>query len=331
MKNKKIYALILAGSMLALALTGCGNNSTDSAYASETGGSAVEAENSDNSPAPEEESDVSEETNSGSDFDTSKEINVLSREDGSGTRGAFIELFGIEQKNDAGEKVDNTTEMAAITNSTAVMMQSVAGDQYSIGYISLGSLNDTVKAVQIDGVEASVENIKNDTYKIARPFHIVTQDAVSDAAQDFIDYITSADGQAVIEDNGYISVSDAEAYSGSMESGKVVVSGSSSVSPVMEKLKEAYLIINPGVTIEIQQSDSSTGVSNAIEGTCDIGMASRDLKDSEIEKGVSATVIAMDGIAVIVNNENSMENLTSEQVMNIFTGNAVVWDDVAAQ
>lgn len=321
--------------MLALTLTGCGNNSADSAYVSEAESGAAAEVNTDNVPAASEENsasgeDVSEES-TGSDFDASREINVLSREDGSGTRGAFIELFGIEQKDESGEKVDYTTEMAAITNSTAVMMQSVAGDLYSIGYISLGSMNDTVKAVQIDGVEASVENIKNDTYKIARPFHIVTQSAISEAAQDFIDYMMSADGQAVIEDNGYISVSDAGAYSGSMESGKVVVSGSSSVSPVMEKLKEAYVALNPGVTIEIQQSDSSTGVSNAIDGTCDIGMASRDLKDSETEAGVSATAIAMDGIAVIVNNGNSTDSLSSEQVMNIFTGNAVVWNDVAAQ
>lgn len=335
MKKKKLVALSLAGAMLALTLTGCGSNSADSAYASEAESGAAAEVNTDNVPAASEENsasgeDVSEES-TGSNFDASREINVLSREDGSGTRGAFIELFGIEQKDESGEKVDYTTEMAAITNSTAVMMQSVAGDLYSIGYISLGSMNDTVKAVQIDGVEASVENIKNDTYKIARPFHIVTQSAISEAAQDFIDYVMSADGQAVIEDNGYISVSDAGAYSGSMESGKVVVSGSSSVSPVMEKLKEAYVALNPGVTIEIQQSDSSTGVSNAIDGTCDIGMASRDLKDSETEAGVSATAIAMDGIAVIVNNGNSTDSLSSEQVMNIFTGNAVVWNDVAAQ
>lgn len=208
------------------------------------------------------------------------------------------------------------------------MMQSVAGDLYSVGYISLGSLNDTVKAVKIDGVDATVDNIKNGTYKIARPFNIVTKDGISDAAQDFIDFILSADGQAVIEEDGYIAVSDADAYSGSMESGKVVVSGSSSVSPVMEKLKEAYLKVNPDVTVEIQQSDSSTGVSNAIDGTCDIGMASRELKDSETEKGVASTVIAMDGIAVIINNENGIENLTSEQVKDIFTGNAAVWEDV---
>lgn len=305
----------LAGVMLISALTGCGNSSNPStANASPASDTAAQANDS---TAPQNDS-----------FDTSQEIGVNSREDGSGTRGAFIELFGIEQKNDAGEKIDYTTDMAAITNSTAVMMQSVAGDLYSIGYISLGSLNDTVKAVQIDGVDATVENIKNDTYKIARPFNIVTQSSISEPAQDFIDYIMSADGQAVIEENGYISVSDAETYAGSMDSGKIVVSGSSSVTPVMEKLKEAYLAANPNVTIEIQQSDSSTGVANAIDGTCDIGMASRELKDSETEQGVASTVIAMDGIAVIVNNASSVENLTSDQVKDIFMGNTTVWSDV---
>lgn len=262
-------------------------------------------------------------------FDTAREINVLTREDGSGTRGAFIELFGIEQKNDAGEKVDYTTDTAAVTNSTSVMMTTVAGDLYSIGYISLGSMNDTVKAVQIDGCEATVENIKNNTYKIARPFNIATKEGLSDAAQDFIDFIMSADGQATIEENGYISVSDAESYSGKMDSGKIVIAGSSSVTPVMEKLKEAYLAKNPGVTIEIQQSDSSTGMSDTIDGTCDIGMASRELKDSETEKGLTATVIAMDGITVIVNNDCPVNNLTSEQVKDIFMGNAVTWGEIS--
>lgn len=261
-------------------------------------------------------------------FDPETEIHVLTREDGSGTRGAFIELFGIEQKNESGEKVDYTTDNAAVTNSTSVMMTTVAGDLYSIGYLSLGSMNDTVKAVQIDGTDATIDNIKNGTYKIARPFNIATKDGLSDAAQDFIDFIMSEDGQKIIEENGYISVSDAGAYSGSMDAGKVTVSGSSSVTPVMEKLKEAYLEKNPNITIEIQQSDSSTGMSDTIDGTCDIGMASRDLKDSESEKGLKATVIAMDGITVIVNNECPVNGLTSEQVKDIFMGNAVSWSDI---
>lgn len=262
------------------------------------------------------------------DFDSSKEINVITREDGSGTRGAFIELFGIEQKNDAGEKVDYTADTAAVTNSTSVMMTTVVGDLYSIGYISLGSMNDTVKAIQIDGTSATVDNIKNGTYKIARPFNIATKKELSKAAQDFINFIMSADGQTVVEENGYITVSNATTYSGKMDSGKIVVAGSSSVTPVMEKLKEAYLEKNPDVTIEIQQSDSSTGMSDAIDGTCDIGMASRELKDSEIESGLTSTVIAMDGIAVIVNNNNVIDNLTSDQVKAIFTGESTVWSDI---
>lgn len=262
-------------------------------------------------------------------FDATREINVLTREDGSGTRGAFIELFGIEQKNEAGEKIDYTADTAAVTNSTSVMMTTVAGDLYAIGYISLGSLNDTVKAVQIDGCEATVENIKDGTYKIARPFNIATKEGLNDAAQDFINFIMSADGQTVIEENGYISVSDAEGYGGKMDSGKIVIAGSSSVTPVMEKLKEAYLEKNPGVTIEIQQSDSSTGMSDTIDGTCDIGMASRELKDSEMEKGLTATVIAMDGITVIVNNDCPVNSLTGEQVKEIFMGNAVTWSEIS--
>ncbi len=262
------------------------------------------------------------------DFDKSREIGVITREDGSGTRGAFIELFGIEQKNEAGEKVDYTTDTAVVTDSTSVMMTTVAGDLYSIGYTSLGTMNDTVKALQIDGVEAFAENIKNGTYKIARPFNIATKEGLSEAAQDFIDFIVSADGQTVVEENGCIAVSGAAPYTGSVASGKIVVAGSSSVTPLMEKLKEAYLLKNPDVTIEIQQSDSSTGMSDTIDGTCDIGMASRELKDSETEKGLTPTVIAMDGIAVIVHHDSPVTGLTSEQVKAIFIGDITAWNDV---
>ena len=255
-------------------------------------------------------------------------IDVISREDGSGTRGAFIELFGIEEKQ-GDEKVDMTTEDASITNSTSVMMTTVAGDENAIGYISLGSLNDTVKAVKIDGAEASAENVANDTYKVSRPFNIITTDSLSDAAQDFENYIMSSDGQQIVEDNGYIKVADdAAAYEQSDAEGKVVVAGSSSVTPVMEKLKEAYAAVNPDVEIEVQQSDSTTGMTSAIEGVCDIGMASRDLKDSELEAGLTPTVIAMDGIAVVVNNESPVSELTSENVKDIFTGEITDWADV---
>ena len=258
-----------------------------------------------------------------------EEINVISREDGSGTRGAFIELFGIEQKDADGNKVDYTTDEADITNSTSVMMTSVAGNPNAIGYISLGSLNETVKALTIDGVEASVENIKAGAYTVARPFNIATQAEVSEAAQAFIDFILSAEGQAVIEANGYIAVvEDAPAFAGSSIEGKVVVAGSSSVTPVMEKLKEAYEAINPNANIEVQQSDSTTGMNNAIEGVCDIGMASRAVKDSEIEAGLVPTTIAMDGIAVIVSNDNATEGLTKDQVRAIYMGEITDWSEV---
>ncbi len=292
MKLKKIALITLSTMLAASCLAGCGNSKA-------SGG-----------------------------FDTSKTITVMSREDGSGTRGAFVELFGVEQKEENGEKVDHTSDEAIITNSTSVMMTSVAGDTYGIGYISLGSLNDTVKALKIDGAEATVENIKSGSYKISRPFNIATKDKVSEVTQDFIDYIMSADGQAVIEENGYISASDAAAYSGSKPSGKIKIAGSSSVTPVMEKLKEAYLKVNTNAEIEIQQNDSTTGMTSAIEGICDIGMASRELKDTETAKGIKGTTIALDGIAVIVNKDNKAEDLTSEQVMKIYTGEITKWSDV---
>lgn len=255
-------------------------------------------------------------------------ISVVSREDGSGTRGAFVELFGVQEEKN-GEKVDLTTDKAIVTNSTSVMLTTVAGDKSAIGYASLGSLDDTVKVLKIDGTEASVANIKSGSYKISRPFNIVTKDKISEAAQDFINFILSSDGQAVVEENGYIPLDDTKAYKSSVDSGKIVVSGSSSVTPVMEKLKEAYSKVNSKVEVEIQQSDSSTGITNAIEGTADIGMASRDLKDEETSKGVSSTVIAMDGIAVIVNKDNKVDGLTSEQVKTIFTGKTTSWDGLS--
>ena len=307
---KKFICTSLTLAMVVGSLAGCGSSSSKETTAAS--GAATEA---------------ATEAAAAGDFDTSKEISVNSREDGSGTRGAFIELFGVEEKAADGTKVDNTTVEANITNSTAVMMTSVAGDPYAIGYISLGSLNDTVKAAKIDGAEATTENVANGSYKVARPFNIVTKDGLSDVAKDFVDYIMSAEGQDIIEQNGYIKIDqNAAAYAGSKPEGKIVVAGSSSVSPVMEKLKEAYLAVNTNADIEIQTSDSTTGVTSTQEGICDIGMASRDLKDTET--GVTATTIAQDGIAVIVNNENPVENLTSDQVKSIFTGETTVWADV---
>ena len=261
-------------------------------------------------------------------FDSKKDITVVSREDGSGTRGAFIELFGIEQKNEDGTRKDLTTKEAIIAKQTDVMMTNISGDKYAIGYISLGSLNDTVKALQIDGVVPSAENVINGTYSIARPFNIATKGEATELAKDFIDFILSNEGQAVVA-NSYIAVSEnALTYAGNKPSGKIVVAGSSSVTPIMEKLKEAYVLVNPGATIEIQLSDSSAGITGVIDGTCDIGMASRELKESELEQ-LTSIQIALDGITIIANHDNPTVNLTKEQVRAIFTGEMLKWSEVS--
>ncbi len=263
----------------------------------------------------------------GGKFNKNASISVMSREDGSGTRGAFIELFGIEQKDSSGKKVDYTTDEAAVTNSTAVMLTSVAGDKNAIGYVSLGSLNDSVKALKIEGADATVENINNGSYKISRPFNIAVKENLSELAQDFVNFILSEEGQKVISANKYIEVQSMPYTTNAME-GKIVVAGSSSVSPVMEKLIEAYATVNPNAKVELQTSDSTTGVTNAINGTCDIGMASRALKDSETAKGVKGIVIAVDGIAVVVNKANPIDNASKDQIKSIFTGKTTKWSEV---
>ena len=251
-------------------------------------------------------------------------ITVISREEGSGTRDAFTELTGVLQ-----DDVDKTVDTAEISNSTSVVLQSVTDNPKAIGYVSLGSLDDSVKALKVDGTEPSVDTVKSGDYKLQRPFNIVTKGKVKELPQDFIDYIMSADGQKVVSENGYITVNDAApAYAASGVSGKVVVGGSSSVTPVMEKLKEAYMALNPDVTVEVQQSDSTTGMTSTIDGAYDIGMASRELKDSELEAGLTPTVIAQDGIAVIVNKENALTGLTSEQVLSIYTGETTDWSEL---
>lgn len=254
------------------------------------------------------------------------EITVISREAGSGTRGAFIELFGVEVKNAEGKKVDMTVDTADITNSTEVVITTVKGNKSSVGYISLGSLNDEVKALKIDGAEASVESIKKGVYKVSRPFNIVTKSDLNPAAKEFVKFILSSDGQEIVEKNGYISAAKNPSYSADVKSGKVSVAGSSSVFPVMEKLAESFQKINPGITVEVSQSDSTTGVQSAQNGICDIGMASRNLKSSET--GVETTEIATDGIAVIVNKENPVENLSKEDVRKIFTGEIAKWSSL---
>ena len=294
MKVKKVICAALGVIMIAGSLTGCGSKTSTTK----------------------------------SSFDTSTEISVVSREEGSGTRSAFIELFGVEEKDANGKKIDKTIEDANITNSTSVMMTTVSSDEYAMGYISLGSLNDTVKALKVDGTEPTVANVKSGAYKISRPFNIATKSNLSATAKDFVEYILSADGQKVIEDNGFIKASEAKAYSGSKPSGKIVVAGSSSVTPVMEKLKEAYLKVNTNAQVEIQESDSTTGMTSAISGICDIGMASRAVKDSEKQSGLSETKIATDGLAVIVNKSNTLTDITSANVKGIYTGTATKWADI---
>lgn len=309
----KAAAFIAVAALTAGTFAGCSNSgSKDNAT---TVAGATKAE----------QTTDKQDNNAAADFDTSKDITVVTREEGSGTRGAFVELTGVEQKNSDGKKIDMTTEEAIVQSSTQNVITAVNGDTYAIGYVSLGSLN---KDVKVDGAEATVDTVKSGEYKVQRPFNIATKDDVSDAAKDFISYIMSSEGQAIIEDNGYIKVDDAAAaYAATDAKGEVKISGSSSVTPVMEKLKEAYEKVNSNITITINQSDSSTGMKDAAEGISDIGMASRDLKDSELET-LKNTVIAKDGIAIVVNNASPIENLTSDQIMKIYTGEITTWADV---
>ncbi|OLR57037.1 phosphate ABC transporter substrate-binding protein [Hornefia porci] len=260
--------------------------------------------------------------------DSSGKISVISREEGSGTRGAFIELFGIETKDKDGNKTDNTIKDAEITNSTAVMIQTVQGNKSAIGYISLGSLASSVKALKVDGNEASVENVKKGTYKVSRPFNIVIGKKTNAASKDFINYIMSKEGQKIVEKEGYVPEDTSKSYTKSDASGKISVAGSSSVTPLMEKLAEAYQKVNSDVKVEVQESDSTTGITSATEGVCNIGMASRDLEKEETDKGVKSKEIARDGIAVIVNKDNSVSEITSEQVQKIYTGEITKWDEL---
>lgn len=305
MKMKKIAAAVMMVSMVAVTAVGCGSsNGTDT--------KGADANQSDAT----------------SDWDETSDVTIVSREDGSGTRGAFIELFGIEEKQDDGTKVDMTTTDAQITNNTSVMLTTVADNEYAIGYVSLGSLNDSVKALKIGGAEATAENIENGSYKVSRPFNIaVKKDLNNEVAKDFMSFIMSTEGQKVVADEKYIAVADVKDYAGTKPSGSCVVGGSSSVSPLMEKLIEAYKAVNPNASIELQTSDSTTGMTSTIEGSYDIGMASRELKDEEAAE-LEPTVIATDGIAVIVNNANPLDELSADQVKDIYVGNVSTWDEL---
>ena len=324
MKRTSVVASVLAASM-ALSLAACGSTASESTAASSES-TAVSSEST--AASTSEAASESAEATEASDFDTDQDITVITREDGSGTRGAFIELTGVEEKNDAGEKEDMTTQAAATQNSTNGVMTAVANDETAIGYISLGSLNDTVKAVTVGGVEATAENVSNGTYTLARPFNIVTNGEPTDpVAVDFIAYCMSPDGQALATEDGYIGGEGTE-YTSTQPSGSITVGGSTSVSPLMEKLIEAYKTVNPNATVELLTSDSTTGVTGALDGTYTVGMASRELKDTETAEGAQATVLAMDGIAVVVNPANSVSDLSVDQIKSIYTGEATVWSDL---
>ena len=299
--TKKITATALFGVLAVSAFAGCGGASSSSNGSSDAGSDAAK-------------------------FDASKTISVVTREEGSGTRDAFTELTGVLVK-DGDNKTDNTTTSAVTINSTEAVITNVKDNEAAIGYVSLGSLNDTVKALKIGGVEATADNVKSGDYAVSRPFNIAYKGELSDVAQDFVDYIMSSDGQKIVSDNGYVTVSENAAYSGKKPSGKISVAGSSSVSPVMEKLAEAYQKVNTNAKVEIQTSDSSAGMQSAMGGTCDIGMASRDLKDEE-KSALKVETIAKDGIAVIVNNANTCDDLTLDQVKSIYTGETTVWSDI---
>ena len=299
--TKKITATALFGVLAVSAFAGCGSASSSSNGSSDAGSDAAK-------------------------FDASKTISVVTREEGSGTRDAFTELTGVLVK-DGDNKTDNTTTSAVTINSTEAVITNVKDNEAAIGYISLGSLNDTVKALKIGGVEATADNVKSGDYAVSRPFNIAYKGELSDVAQDFVDYIMSSDGQKIVSDNGYVTVSENAAYSGKKPSGKISVAGASSVSPVMEKLAEAYQKVNTNAKVEIQTSDSSAGMQSAMGGTCDIGMASRDLKDEE-KSALKVETIAKDGIAVIVNNANTCDDLTLDQVKSIYTGETTVWSDI---
>lgn len=298
--KKKILALLTA-SVMVLGVAACSSSTEETTTEGET---------------------TEETTEEGSGMTGA--ISVISREEGSGTRGAFVELMGVVDEDDN----DITTVNAEITNSTSVMLTTVAGNPAAIGYVSLGSLSDEVKAIKVDGVAATVEDINNGTYKVARPFLVAYKDgSLTDVAQDFLNFIMSDDGQAIVNEEGYISVAEGNTYTASGMSGRIVLAGSTSVSPVMEVLADAYKALNPDVTIEIQQTGSGAGITSAIEGVCDFGMSSRALTDEEAAELVN-TQIATDGIAVVVNNENPVEDMTSDQIKGIYLGEITDWSEI---
>ena len=321
---KKILALMLALT-LVLGLAACavtdGQSETNQTETNQT---------EDTAPETGDETDADAETDAETEGDTaaamSGPITVISREEGSGTRGAFVELMGVET-----DEGDMTTVDAEIANSTSLVQSTVAGNPNAIGYISLGSYDaSAVKALKVDGVEVSVDTIKAGEYAVSRPFVVCyKEENLSELGKDFVSYIMSAEGQAILSEEGYIAADDAaESYTAAGLSGNLSINGSTSVGPVMEVLAEAYKALNPDVVIDVQQTGSGTGITSAIDGSCEIGMSSRALKDEEVAEGLTPVTIALDGIAVIVNQANTVEDLTAEQIRQIYTGEITDWSQL---
>ncbi|HBC29891.1 MAG TPA: phosphate ABC transporter substrate-binding protein [Clostridiales bacterium] len=261
------------------------------------------------------------------DFDFDKDITVVARDAASGTRGAFHEIMNIIVKENDTE-VDKLVVGALEFDGTDKVITAIEGDKYGIGYISLGSVSERIKAVAVDGVEPTVENVRSGSYSVSRPFLLVTKGTESKLVKDFLKFTESAEGQAITNEMKFIGAIDAPGeYTASGMSGTIKVAGSTSVAPLMEKLQEAYNELNPDVTFETQAQGSSQGIKAAIDGSYDIGMASRELKAEEASE-LNRYVLAIDGIAVIVNNENPKSDLAADDITNIYIGEITKWNEV---
>ena len=312
---KKATAIILACLMALTVLAACGGSETTAPTPHEPV-QAADTKPDDPTPA----ADPAPPPPPAAEFDADRVIAVFTREDGSGTRSAFIEITGVG---------DDMYVEAVVQNETAQILTSVETNEAGIGYVSVGSLSDSVKALEIDGVLPSNDTIMDGTYTLQRPFLVVVTDEKKDdpLVQDFIDFMLSAQGQEISASRWTMVLSNAHTYESSGLTGLLTVGGSTSVEPLMQRLREAYIALNPGVEIEVSGGGSGTGINQATEGILDIGMSSRELRDAEKEE-LTDIAIALDGVAVIVNKANPINELSIEQVKEIFTGEKTRWNQI---
>jgi phosphate transport system substrate-binding protein len=268
-------------------------------------------------------------TTTGSSWDASRQVNVIARDPGSGTHAAFIELLGIEVSAD-GNVTDNTYIGAYIAPSTGGVITTVAGDEFAIGYISMGAMNTSVRALSVDGIAATVENVQNGTYPVFRSFYMAVQPVLSPEAAAFLAFIQSAEGQDVIAGRNYVPAFASPAAFVAPEglSGTVVAAGSTSMTDITQRLAEAFEAVVPGVSVEVHSSGSGAGITAAIDGIADIGLTSRAIRDGELEQGVISETMAHDGIVVVVNNSSPVTALTSSQIHDIFVRDVTRWNEV---